>query len=75
MGQANTSSPSGQDTHILDMQQEGVLGAMDITSNLGQAWINPHSSTRSKAPFTELRKQMLLHQALTNPQPGKMTQR
>lgn len=31
------SGPSGQDTPILDMQQEGVLGAIGITSNLGQA--------------------------------------
>lgn len=51
MGQANMSGPSGQDTPTLDMQQEGVLGAIGITSNLGQAWINPHSSKGSKAPF------------------------
>lgn len=50
-GQANTSGPSGQDTPTLDMQQDRVLDAICITSNLGQAWINPHSSTGSKAPF------------------------
>lgn len=45
------SGPSGQDTPTLDMQQEEVLGALGITFNLGQAGINPHSSTGSKAPF------------------------
>lgn len=37
--------------HLFVMQQEGVLGAVGITSNLGQEWINSHSSIEAKAPF------------------------
>lgn len=37
--------------HLLVMQQERVLGAIGITSNLGQEWINSCSSIGNEAPF------------------------
>lgn len=37
--------------HLLIMQQEGVLGTIDIASSLEQGWTNSCSSIENKAPF------------------------